>query len=446
MLPGDWTWKITPPGVTIPEATSTPTLLEINFVWPGPPASPLIAPNAVTPTQSDFQNHLNRSMGTIWQLGQVINPNTAASTTFIKTLFGIVNCYDLVGPAQLGMAIIQSSGGTEYFGSLWIFCGPFGYFLPGSLIGWMQYPNCNPFSIRGAPNLPQTDPTQLTARKLPLTYLRTEQKTFLNYESRVNVFLTELNPSVPLQHIGVTIIGVLPTLICEPAVLPVAVDPLAPKNINNRKYQMTKLRQQIHSSALQTVRLSQPYLESPNTRSPFHTEITNYEDPRGAANTFRQHSSSLVHVNLAHDFVGPSHLGDECIRIPYHILFRRNPLAVRVFTGAGMETNPKTLPQLMLDISNLLDDHINNHPLHHAGTKNIAPLPKRFETTSRWKLGNRVSIHIDQLDNSHGVRIPEVQDRDVLVPTHLGREDDNTFEFAATPKKGRDGCEDERSA
>ncbi|ORX96589.1 hypothetical protein BCR34DRAFT_593794 [Clohesyomyces aquaticus] len=200
-LGGQWLARLyNSDGVTL-VAYSKQFLMELCFVWSGPPAGPVNPTTSGTLARPDFEGiypvdlfrlffpappdipqggtplmpwYFQRVMRTIWGLGLAINPNTAATQhlayeiehgaptyvddylggqfelrRLIRTTFPTMNCYDLAALAQLAIVIFQDSGGAELALSRWIFCDNYGYINPGPLFGWPQYPNCNnPFFAR----------------------------------------------------------------------------------------------------------------------------------------------------------------------------------------------------------------------------------------------------------------------------------------------------------
>ena len=191
---------------------ATQTRLELNFVRFGPPRGPLVAPDVGTRSRPNFANvypvdlfrlffsnynvvipgdpwqwYLDRTMNTIWGLGQ--HPNPQMGTTrlfqyeaicgapayiagsrggifqlrrFVAGLFDSLNCYDLAAISQLAVCIIQDATGVETYDTKWIYCNNYGFIPNGPLIGWPQFQDCNSpfFSQNHLPHYPENDPNR----------------------------------------------------------------------------------------------------------------------------------------------------------------------------------------------------------------------------------------------------------------------------------------------
>ncbi|KAF2094693.1 hypothetical protein NA57DRAFT_79865 [Rhizodiscina lignyota] len=533
-LGGTWTWTVGPPGGTV-TARSQDMLLEIIFVWSGPPRGPISPPppppNALArpdfgnvypvdlfrlflPSPSEFPPssvpllpwYLKRVVDKVWNLGLTVNTNTAGTRTiqyeaiqgqcgyitggeggvfqlsrFMKTFFGTVNCYDLAGIVQLAIAMIQNPNGTETFDSRWIFCRNFGYINPGPLIGWPQYPDCNsPFFAKGLPHYnepPQSPDRQgfgfhawievspnpaYPARRTVLDATHclqatpnspcdgTQERTpYLQaqIDQARGKFqqLFDYNPATRTDQIGVTTIGILPNFVMEFPVSGVFANAELPNLVNNAPCDAATLSALIKHT-LGSAEISDTdvtvgsagcqVLLNVSAADTFHgllhIDVSSFESPVDAMSTFAGRKAFLEKIICIEDRHVVQSLGNEAIRAPLIILWRRNCVVSRVFVSPDPGTNLEGIEAMLATISHSIDDHLKGNAVTPGLERRPSPALRESHKVVA-TVSSMITLHLDELAEAHEVLVPEVDDRSILLPSGLGKED-GTFDFYAVAK------------
>jgi hypothetical protein len=167
----------------------------------------------------------------------------------------------------------------------------------------------------------------------------------------------------------------------------------------------------------------------PSHSEPLNIEISNYESFPDARNAYIEQKDTLQTILPPDSFLPTPSLGDAAIRTPYSVTWRRNSVVLRAFTAATPTSDADAISPFLLRIARLLDQHIASHSVSSGNEARPAPT-LRGEPAISVPVNSSFEVHLDDLDNTHAVKIAEVDDHKIVLPTALGASD-GKFTFHA---------------
>ena len=165
------------------------------------------------------------------------------------------------------------------------------------------------------------------------------------------------------------------------------------------------------------------------SKEQFNVEISNYEQAVDAVNEYNGAKQSLQTILPPDGFLPTAPLGDAAIRTACSVLFRRNAVVIRVFTGPLPDSSINQLSIATLRISKLLDAHVLSHAVQPGLETRPAPNLRGDPNISVAK-GSKFSLHLDNVVDASAVRIAEVANYNVVLSAGVGNVD-GTYSFYA---------------
>jgi hypothetical protein len=160
-----------------------------------------------------------------------------------------------------------------------------------------------------------------------------------------------------------------------------------------------------------------------------HIEISGFESLVDATNMYQNRKLGLAAMLPPESFLSVGSLGPHAIRSPSEVLWLRGSVVTRVFAAAQQGSDPDAVPNLTVQVSQLLDRHIQEHAVPSGKEDRPAPSVRQGSTFTA-TAGTRFSLHLDQAHDTCPIRIAEVEHPSVVLSTSLGGLD-GAFEFLA---------------
>lgn len=161
-----------------------------------------------------------------------------------------------------------------------------------------------------------------------------------------------------------------------------------------------------------------------------HIEISGLENRADAINMYESRKLSLATILPPESFLSAGSLGLHAIRATSEVLWLRGSVVTRVFVSVQQGSDIDAISKLILQVSQVLDSHIQEHAVPPGKEDRPAPSVREGSIFTA-RVGERFSLHLDQAQDTCPIRIAEVEDPSVVLSTSLGGLD-GTFNFLAT--------------
>lgn len=156
-------------------------------------------------------------------------------------------------------------------------------------------------------------------------------------------------------------------------------------------------------------------------------ELSNFETLSRAVREYQKYRKMLGDLTDPDAGLPPDGVGDQALRLPFHFLWRRNKMFIRVFAKAPCtgQSQDIDIPDLILQVSKAIDSHLSAHAVEPGHEARPSPALKHPEQENIVVTGKQmVEVPLNNVRDISDICIAEIRDHTVVKQGSIGATED----------------------